>query len=69
MSNEVTCIEDKKPHVVMQCDCVRVIPLALLQDVVDGKMSLQDIDGWDSIVKAVIAEWLAIIKLRNGEKS
>lgn len=61
--NNVINIADHKPHVrLMTPDGnVHVMPVVLLQNIADGKMSIDDVADRDQIVRAIIAEWLRLI--------
>lgn len=61
--NQVTYIEDKKPHLTINCeDGVHVVPVSLLEDVASGQIELTEIENWKPIVKKVLAEWLPSVK-------
>lgn len=61
--DNVINIADHKPHVgVFTPDGnVHVIPVVTLQNIADGKMSIDDVADRDQVIRAIIAEWLRLI--------
>lgn len=56
---EVVSLEDMKPHVVVQAaDAAHVIPVALLEDVVNGAKPSEILT--EPVVQRIIEEWLAL---------
>lgn len=62
MDNVIDMV-DHKPHVGIHTPDgnVHVMPVAMLQNIADGKMSIDEVADRDQIVRAVIAEWLRLI--------
>ena len=57
--NEITEIDDYRPHVVIQGkQTVHVIPRSCLQAVIDGDMVFTDIEDWEDIIGPIIADIL-----------
>jgi len=54
---------DHKPHVGIYTPDgnVHVMPVAMLQNIADGKMSIDEVADRDQIMRAIIAEWLRLI--------
>lgn len=61
--DNVIDIEDHKPHVgIFTPDGnAHVMPVSMLQNIADGKMSIDDVSDRDQIVRAIVAEWLRFI--------
>lgn len=57
---KVTRLDDYRPHVAMSCPdyTVHILPLSLIDDIVDGKRSIDDIDDRDMVIRAILADWL-----------
>lgn len=54
---------DHKPHVGIYTPDgnVHVVPVTMLQNIADGKMSIDEVADRDQIMRAIIAEWLRLI--------
>lgn len=61
--DNVIDMADHKPHAAIFTPDgnVHVVPVAMLTNIADGKMSIDDVADRDQIVRAVFAEWLRII--------
>ena len=57
---KITQLADYRPHLTMSCPdySVRVIPVSLIDDIVDGKRSIDDIADRDMVIRAILADWL-----------
>jgi hypothetical protein len=53
-------IGDYKPHVTIQTPDrnVHVLPVALFEDFIDGKISLSEIDDGEQLMRSVVGDWL-----------
>jgi hypothetical protein len=55
----VTDIEDRKPHLTIQCkDAIHVLPVSTLYDVIEGKLKFTDIDRHEDLIKPILKEYL-----------
>jgi len=54
---------DHKPHAAIFTPDgnAHVVPMSMLKNIADGKMSIDDVADRDQIVMAVFAEWLRCI--------
>lgn len=55
---ELVELYEHRPHVVFKTinGTVHVIPLSVFRDIVDGKMEIEDLEGWREIVLTFFAE-------------
>ncbi len=60
---EVVDIEDAMPHlmVVGISNEAHIMPMATMQDVIDRKMDITDIEGYERFLPEILAEWLSLI--------
>jgi hypothetical protein len=60
---DVTDIADHRPHAAIFTPDgnAHVIPLSLLQNIADGKASIDDVADRDQVIRTIVAEWLRII--------
>lgn len=56
---EVIHIEAKQPHMTMQSidKKIHVVPVSLIKDIIDGRKSITDLEGFEEIVPAILEEW------------
>lgn len=54
---------DHKPHAAIFTPDgnAHIVPMSMLKNIADGKMSIDDVADRDQIVRAVFAEWLRCI--------
>ena len=60
---KVRNIDDYRPHVRMSCPDgeIHTVSIAALDDIIDGKRSLSDIEDGDQLIRAILADWLIYI--------
>jgi hypothetical protein len=55
----VTHIEDHKPHLTVNCgETVHVIPVSLIEAVIAGKKDFTQIDDWEDLLKTILRDWI-----------
>lgn len=56
----VTSIDAHRPHIALVTPDgnAHVCPVRMFEDIAAGKLSIDDIDDRDQIIRAVIADWL-----------
>lgn len=58
-------LADYRPHMVIQGEGKQhVIPVAMIEAIVAGKLKLSEIDEADSIIQAIVREWFEIVMER-----
>lgn len=61
---KVTHIDDHKPHLTVNCgETVHVVPVALIEDVVNGKTDFTQIEQWDVLLKTILRDWLLSLRI------
>ena len=56
----VSHIEDYKPHLTVNCgECVHVISISLIEDVISGKKDFTELERWDELLKTILKDWLS----------
>lgn len=59
---KVSNIEDVKPHLTINCgDKVHVVPVSLIEDVIEGRKDLTQIDDWENLARKILQEWLDLV--------
>jgi hypothetical protein len=57
--------EKTDPHfIIMAADGVHAVPISVFQRVIDGTMSLVEIEKWELLLPAIIKDWM---RLKMGE--
>lgn len=61
--DNVIDMAERKPHAAIFTPDgnAHVVPISMLKNIADGKMSIDDVADRDQIVRAIIAEWLRLI--------
>lgn len=61
--DNVIDMADRKPHAAIFTPDgnAHVVPISMLKNIADGKMSIDEVADRDQIVRAIIAEWLRLI--------
>jgi len=60
MSN-VTDINDQKPHLMIPGSVnVHVMPKSLIEDVINGKKDITDIEEYEDFLPTILKEWLTM---------
>jgi hypothetical protein len=56
---DVIHIEAKQPHMTIPAidKKIHVVPVSLIKDIIDGRKSITDLDGFEEIVPTIIEEW------------
>lgn len=56
---EVIHIETKSPHMTIPAidKKVHVIPVLVIKDIIDGRMSITQLEDFEQIVPTIIEEW------------
>jgi len=58
-------LADYRPHMVIQGEGKQhVIPVAMVEAIVAGKLKLSEVDEADSIIQAIVREWFEIVMER-----
>lgn len=54
-------LDDYRPHMVIpRLDgVVSVMPRSVIEDIVNGKLKITDVDDWDIITRTIFQEWLS----------
>lgn len=66
-------LDDYRPHVVVDCQprlgekVVYCVPLAMLRDVVEGKLALAEVEDGELLFRAILGAWLDGEGLAPGE--
>ena len=56
-------LADYRPHMVIQADKKQhVVPVAMFDAIATGKLKVSEIDEIDSIIAAVVREWLQFVR-------
>jgi len=56
---QIANIDAYRPHLVIYTeDEAIVVPVAVIQKIVDGEMDVTDMDDFQSLIKAILADWL-----------
>ena len=59
----VSNIEDYKPHLTVNCgECVHVISISLIEDVISGKKDFTELERWDALLKTILKDWLSSMR-------
>lgn len=60
---KVVDLSEYRPHISMSCPDgnVHIVPIALLDDIVDGNRSIDDIEDRDQVIRAILADWLMYV--------
>lgn len=57
-------IDDHKPHLTVNCgESVHVVPVALIEDVINGKKDFTQLDQWDTLLKTILKDWLSSVRV------
>ena len=61
---KVIDIEDYRPHLVVfdTFDDIHIMPESLIQDIIDGKMSVTELEDYEIIIPFILSEWLEMLK-------
>lgn len=52
-------LDEARPHLTVNCkDAVHVIPVSLIDDVINGNVEFTDIENWQSLIKVILREWI-----------
>jgi len=63
IKNNIRHISDNKPHLTVNCgESVHVIPVALIEDVIEGKKDFTQLDQWDVLLKTILKDWLDSVR-------
>lgn len=55
-------LADFRPHMVIQADNKQhVVPVAMMEAIASGRLKVSDIDEIDSIMAAVVNEWIQFV--------
>lgn len=59
MMGEVIHIEAKQPHMTIQSTDkkIHVVPVSLIKDIIEGRKSITDLQGFEEIVPTILEEW------------
>lgn len=60
--SDVTSLDSVRPHLTVPVDgAVITMPLAVLEDFIEGRKQLCDIDKGEDIARAIVKDWLGHI--------
>lgn len=59
-------LDEKRPHVNVTTTegNVHVIPVSVIENIIDGDLDITELDDWKLIMKRILNEWL--LTCRNG---
>ncbi len=58
----VVNIEEGQPHLTIKgLKGIHVIPESLIQDVIDRRKSITDIEGWEDFIPEIMGDWLSLL--------
>lgn len=61
--SNIVNLEEYMPHIVVNCgEQVHVLPKTLIEDVIEGKKCITQIEGWEDIVKVVLTGFLEMLE-------
>ena len=57
---EIIDIEEFRSHLVVPTPDgnAHVLPKSLMEDLIEGRREIEDVDDWKMIIRTVIGEWL-----------
>lgn len=57
-------LDDYREHVVLvdRGGAAHVVQMSHLEEVVKGTLSIYDLDGWETLVPAIVDEWIDFIR-------
>ena len=57
---EIINIEEFRSHLVVLTPDgnAHVLPKSLMEDLIEGRREIEDVDDWKMIIRAIIGEWL-----------
>lgn len=59
MADKVININEFRPHVMVEgFKSVHVFPLAMLEDIISGKLKVSEVEEFDDFMPMIIKEWL-----------
>ena len=59
MTKKVISLDDSRPHLTIKCeDAVHVLPVTVIEDVINGQMCFTDIEGWRELIKPILLDWV-----------
>ena len=59
MSEKIVNIYDVKQHLTVNCgESVHVLPVSLIEDVINGEKCFTHIEGWGELIKPILRDWL-----------
>ena len=59
---KVSDIFTNQPHITIQGkNRVHVMPVSLIEDVIDGKMDITQIEDWQDFLPTILDDWLQSI--------
>lgn len=63
----ITKLDDHRPHYCIPTPDGRAhaVPEAMIEDIISGELSIDDVDDRDQIIRAILKDWLKI-KLGEG---
>ena len=60
---KVTHVDDHKPHLTVNCgESVHIVPVALIEDVINGKRDFTQLEKWDVLLKTILKDWLSSVR-------
>ena len=63
VGDNVIGLDERRPHIVVNCGSnVRVLPKKVLEDIVDGRLLLTDVDGWEDISRVMAKGMLQLLE-------
>ena len=61
---KVSSSDGHKPHLTVNCgESVHVVPVALIEDVIEGKKDFTQLERWDVLLKTILKDWLASVRV------
>ena len=62
--------DENSPHILLTTHegNQHVFPLAMVEDLIEGRLKLSDVDDGDAIMRAILDEWLTFVKKQDEEE-
>lgn len=55
----ISSLDEKRPHVILSGDeHIHIVPILLLNRIVNSEVSVTTLDHWEEIVRLIIQDWL-----------
>lgn len=61
--DNVINMSSHKPHMVIPTPDgnAHVMPVSMLHDIAQGRVSIDEIEGKEQVIRAIVAEWLRVV--------